>query len=640
MKTTTIPPAQAPSTVPAARIARLSPRATAVACAALLTVFTALAFLGVRNRSATHDEPMHGVAALVLASYGDFRANPEDPPLWQHWAALLLPRDALALDFRHPAWNLILKDEVQRWGWCADTLYNTPGNDADAFLMRLRRMLVLLAIALGALAAWWGWQLGGAVGALVATALFAFDPTFLAHAPMIKNDVALSLVTCAMALAMWRAGRRLTGLSAAAVVVTIAAAPATKFSGLIFPFTAAALLLLRALLPQPWTCFGRTLDTRARRLLPAAALLLASGVATVAVLWACYDFRYNPAPGDAPPFDQRTLLRTTAEHDLVAAHPQRMPSALEVADWRPGAFVRCVVWTDDHRLLPQAFLHGLLQTYAGSRFRESFLGDRYSLVGFPEYFPLAFLFKTPLATLLAVFGAFALFATLRRTPAATTGSPEPVMNLWTLACLLGPSAVYFAVAIGSNLNIGVRHILPVYAPLFVFTGWAASAAVRRWGRRAATLAAALIVLLAAEVLFAAPNFLPFFNTACGGAGGGIHLLSDSNLDWGQDLPALARWQRENPSRRLYLCYFGVARPAYYGIRYIKMGGSSPWSTRGALEPNQMPDEPGVVAISATHLQGTYFSPADRQAFEPFRQATPTQILNGSIYLFDLAAPGK
>jgi hypothetical protein len=592
---------------------------------------------------------MHGVGAYVLARHHDFRVNPEDPNLWQHWANLAQPRDALKLDFNHPKFVDVFNDEDQRWEWCNDMLYNTPGNDPDAFLLRYRRMLVALGVVLGALVAWWGWQLGGAVAALAAAALFCLDPNFLAHAPMVKNDTALSLVALAMALSIWRAGRRLTWLNAAAVVLTVAAGPATKFSGVLLPPIAALLLACRALGREPWTCLGRTLRSRAARLAAAGSLVLASAAASVLLLWACYDFRFRPSPFTPTLFDARSMAISTAEREITARHPDRLATREEMIAWRPNAFVRSILSADKAHLLPQTWLHGLLQTYAASRVRESFLCGAYSRVGFASYFPLAFLFKTPVATIVAVFAALGLLiataARRTRTRPPSGGRPQgdetparPTrLALWTIACLLVPPGVFLASAIGANLNIGLRHILPVYPPLFVLAGWAASRAVDRWGRRAALACAALALLLAGEVLLAAPDFLAFFNSPSGGSRGGLRLLSDSNLDWGQDLPALADWQRRNPGRRLYLCYFGTARPAYYGIRFVAMSGSNELTLRGALPASQMPDEPGVIAISATHLQGTYLTPQQRQAVAPFRNVPPTEVLNGTIYLFDMAA---
>jgi hypothetical protein len=144
-----------PSVIPTA--AGGSARIVVAAVAALIVMFVALALWGARHRSATYDEPMHAVAAYVLTRHADFRANAEDPNLWQRWATLAVPHDALKLNFDDPRWRNVFDDEFQRWPWCVDTLYRTPGNDADALLWRMRVTLVLLAVGAASLVAWWGW---------------------------------------------------------------------------------------------------------------------------------------------------------------------------------------------------------------------------------------------------------------------------------------------------------------------------------------------------------------------------------------------------------------------------------------------------------------------------------------------------
>ena len=129
--------------------------------------------------------------------------------------------------------------------------------------------------------------------------------------------------------------------------------------------------------------------------------------------------------------------------------------------------------------------------------------------------------------------------------------------LWATACLLIPPAIYLFAAMAARMNIGIRHVLPVMAFAAVGSGVVLSGLWDRlpWGR---WLVAALLLVTAGETASATPHFIPFFNFAAGGSRGGLRLLGDSNLDWGQDLPELARWQRDHPERELYLSYFGVA----------------------------------------------------------------------------------
>jgi hypothetical protein len=201
-------------------------------------------------------------------------------------------------------------------------------------------------------------------------------------------------------------------------------------------------------------------------------------------------------------------------------------------------------------------------------------------------------------------------------------------------CLWGPILIYGAPALVTHLNLGLRHILPIYP--FIYLLMATSLA--RWLQISPRLVRPAVVFallaLGVESMTAWPDYIPFFNIAAGGTRGGIKLLGDSNLDWGQDLPLLARWQHEQPGRLLYFSYFGTTDPAYYGIAYINLPGGYALST----SPTMPPTSPGVLAISATNLQDVYATGqvraqnADLLAY--LRQRPPTQVLGGSIYLYD------
>jgi hypothetical protein len=253
------------------------------------------------------------------------------------------------------------------------------------------------------------------------------------------------------------------------------------------------------------------------------------------------------------------------------------------------------------------------------------------LTGWWYYFPLAMTFKTPLATL-AVVGLSLLTSVGSLMRIAQRRSSR--IGGWDWACLAIIPATYMANAMSTNLNIGLRHVLPVYPFLFIVAGLVVS----RWissGRRIVwAFVGFAAVGLAAESASAYPNYLSFFNAAFGGSRGGLQLLSDSNLDWGQDLPALAEWQRKNPTTKLYLLYFGTADSAAYGIRCSHLPGGWPLAEELGIVEGKM-DEPGVIAVSATFLQRTYGS-APQQAAYASRFTNPIAILGGSIYLFDYA----
>ena len=269
----------------------------------------------------------------------------------------------------------------------------------------------------------------------------------------------------------------------------------------------------------------------------------------------------------------------------------------------------------------------MLFTYQSALIRQAFLLGRLSPIGWAGYFPFAVLVKTPVATLAALLASAGVGiwawrkAGLRR--AAT----------WAAVCLLAPPAVFFLLAVRSNLNIGLRHVLEIYAPLYVAAGVTAAVALRQWRRPTAMAFVAIFVALAAETASAYPNFIAFFNVPARETRGGIALLGDSNLDWGQDLPALVNWQRANPQTRLYMAYFGLADPKAFGLRYVPLPGGYAFDRHP-----QWPTTPGVIAVSATYLQGVLVNPElYAEFYKPLAQRRPTARCSAGRFTY---SPGR
>jgi hypothetical protein len=248
----------------------------------------------------------------------------------------------------------------------------------------------------------------------------------------------------------------------------------------------------------------------------------------------------------------------------------------------------------------------------------NFLLGEVSLHGWWYYFPFAFIVKTPIATLAAILCA-AVFAFRKR------------RVTWSLICVVVPLILYLIAAMTSDFNHGLRHLLPIFPLMYVAVAVEFAHAMQRWSRVVKTIGGVLTIALLIEVLPAFPDYIAFFNVAAGGSRGGLALLGDSNLDWGQDLPLLAQWQRDHPNDRMYLSFFGAIDPALYGIRYTML--PTGYLAGEPLTPPD-PSQIGALAISATHLQGIYVrQPWDRMYAE-IRKWKPREVLGGSIYIYD------
>jgi hypothetical protein len=415
------------------------------------------------------------------------------------------------------------------------------------------------------------------------------------------------------------------------VALFLAAGLNTKFSGVLLVPITAALLATRVILPRPWDVLNKPLSNWRSRAVAALALLVVCGAVSIIAIWACYGFRFRPTPHAEVRLNMPLVLQSVLWTEQVARDPQHRVVPLErLTNRTPPLAAQIMMWANDHELLPQAWIAGFLDSYKTTMLGSSFLLGQINRTGARFYFPLTMLFKTPSATIAAGLVVLGLWIALLRRRWRATGAPPP-LDAWTALCLLLPVGIYIASAIASSINLGLRHILAIYPLLFVFL-----AACLAWLWRRSTTAKVVVCLLGAvlagESLRTYPNYIPFFNTPSGGWRGGIRLLGDSNLDWGQDLSLLAQWHREHPQTRLYVSYFGMADPGYYLDSYI----SAPANSGTLLSPQYPREKGGVLAVNATNLQGIYLDVRTRAMFRRLLENhQPVEVLGGTIYLYEV-----
>jgi hypothetical protein len=252
------------------------------------------------------------------------------------------------------------------------------------------------------------------------------------------------------------------------------------------------------------------------------------------------------------------------------------------------------LWAHAWRLIPEAYAAGLMQFHARSIDRPAYLmgtaGDASVM-----YFPIALAVKSTASGVLIVMAALAVMC--RR---ALSGRAE---TAWWIATI--PAGLYFAVACLGGMNLGVRHVLPTWT---VALGVGAAAVTVACGghRWRSVLVGLLILISVIESAAWSGSRIGFFNRVALAIAPKAFWLADSNLDWGQDLPALRRWRLANPDGPLLLSYFGTADPSAYGLRYENFPPGYPFaSTLDALQTLVERHPDGFVVMSLTWLQGVY-----------------------------------
>jgi hypothetical protein len=553
-------------------------------------VFASSEIYSLTRLSATFDEPGHIAAGYAALAQSDYRLDIEHPPLVRMWAALpllLLPVNASALD----AMNAQRPDVVA---------YNGPfelahrflyvDNDADRLLYRARFMIVLLGIALGVAVFFWTLEWLGWRPALVALVVYATEPNIAAHAELVTTDFGVTCFLFASIYFLWRTCRRWTALNAAMAVIFGVLAMLSKFSGLaVLPIFALAVAVAAARRQMPWRNAG----------------LLFASLCLVAFLgaWAVYGFRYDPSG---------TSNWTFSLHAQSAAKAA-VPATASLASW-----------IDSRHLLPNALTEGFVHNQGLGTGRPAYLLGEFSTFGWWSYFPIAIALKTQ-TVLLMLIAAGLLTAVGRRALFTVDG-----------IFLALPVTLFLSIAMAAAVNIGLRHVLPIYPFLIVIAAAGARGLFAARPTRFPIVLTAVALAAVLEAAWAFPDPLTYFNVFAGGPRNGYQALADSNLDWGQALKPLSVWMSERNVRRINLVYFGTADPKYYGIdaHYV-------WGTIApAVSPAQQgpPELPGYVAVSATLLDGVPFDDRMRAFFRPLRDRVPAADIDGSIKVYWIEQP--
>lgn len=555
-----------------------------LAVAALLAMQAAQMAYVVHRESPTFDEGDHAFAGYMMWRTGDFGLNPEHPPLAKLLAALPL--------LGQPLWTPKLEGrdfKMEAYLSGRDWLAHNDGG-SNRLLFRMRLAAGLLALAFSAMVFFAAREWFGTEAGLVAMALATFDPNVLAHSALVTTDIGVSLFFLASVYAFYRYVKQPAAARLLAAGVAAGLLVATKHSGVLL---APMLMLLMG-----WEIAAAQKGTRGKvalRLSAAFAAILAAGVA---VLWCFYGWRY-------------------------AARPAGMQMSTTLADYaRPlGPFISSgVLWFAHWHLLPESWLIGLVDVKRMAVFYPTFIFGKVYAHGVWWYFPAVLLIKTTLGLLgLTAMAVFAM----------ATGKLRKAREL---AYILLPSGFYLMVAITAGMDIGARHMLPVYTFVFILAAGglvALAAGNRRWMWAGAVLVGAHIL----SALSVFPNYIAYANEAWGGPKNVHNLLSDANADWAQQLYQVKAWQDAHPSDACWFAYFAYPEldPGVYGIHCKHLPTADTFWLGGAdVIP---PTIEGNVYISAGDLSGCEWPTDKMNAYASFQKLKPEAEIDYGVMVY-------
>lgn len=552
--------------------------------AALLALYAVLAFSASQTKGVSFDEALQLAVGYNLWLNDDYRIEGANGDLIKRWATLpfLVTKPAFPSG-DSAAWRNGSGYELGR-----EFLFE-QGNNPRALLNQGRAMNVALGVATGLLVFCAARHMFGDGGGLLALGFFAFSPSMLALGGIVSTDMSITLTLFAATLAVWRVLHRITIgnvlMSLGAVMLLVLAKPTAL---LILPVTAVmvvAKLAVGEASTLRWNRREHEIKGRTQQGALFAALALMHVVAGWVAIWAHYGFRYaaSPSPGDPG--------LGFYEH--------------MTADQVPVRLLGILAWIEQTRVLPEGFWRGIDYLLRSDDGLGAFMNGEWKLQGgWWTFFPYAIWVKTPPALLLTLAAAPVAWCLARRR--AAPDAPR----LYAATPHFALIGCYLAIAITEDINIGHRHVLPIYPSLYVLAGTVIFA--WRWSRACRFAVIVPVAWLVIESCAVRPHYLAYFGPQAGGPENGYRRLVDSSLDWGMDLPGLKAWlETHDPGQkeRLFLSYFGTDRPDHYGIRSTRLPSFMPRRNfrRYALAP-------GYYAISASMLQAVHTA-----AFGPWNQ---------------------
>jgi hypothetical protein len=316
-------------------------------------------------------------------------------------------------------------------------------------------------------------------------------------------------------------------------------------------------------------------------------------------LWAFYGFRYAARPAGL------TLAPSLAEY----VQPLKPMEA------------KGILLLGRLHALPESWLYGLADVRSMANGMPSYFFGKVYGHGVWFYFPVLFTIKATLGFLVLL--GLSVWAVV-------TGRLRFGREVFFLVV---PPVIYLWAAMGSHLNIGARHILPLWVFGIVLAGGGAWTLVQRhrtWG----WTVAALLLLHVGSSAMAYPNYMAYSNEAWGGPTQTYKYLSDSNTDWGQQLKATKIYVDQHGIKDCWIAYFVApfVLPADYGIPCKRLPTPDSWFTDEQIEVP--PVIHGTVLISAGDLNSFEFGASELNPYESFRSLKPVAFIQDGIFVYE------
>ena len=598
-----------------------------------------------KQDSAIMDELAHIPAGYSYVKFLDFRLNPEHPPLVKALSAFpLLFQSNINFPTNNDAWESQVNAQ---WELGTKFLYES-GNDADKIIFNSRLMPMILLLLLIGFTYFWAAELMGKWWALLPAGLIAFSTNFLSHGHYVTTDIGATLGILVATYYFLKYASLPSNKNIIIAGLAFGFAQLLKFSAvLLAPFfiLITLLLLLEKIIKE---IKSPVVGNKVKKIfnfisidLGRLILIFIIGGILIYLIYGLFTLNY---PIEKQYSDTGIILQGFGNRLL--ADP--------VIAMSKNEFLRPI---------GQYLLGVLMVMQRSSGGNTSYLLGEVSNLGSWYYFPIVFLMKESLPTLIIIFIAFiaAIINILKNILKGRTNTINKVYEYFTTnfseLCLIIFVLGYWLYSIRSPLNIGFRHIMPTLPFIYIL----ASQSIKKiffyvpknfsenlaqklinsinklinLGIKSIILAGLLIWLVAGAV-FANPYFLSNFNEFFGGTYGGYKYVTDSNFDWGQDLKRLKNLVEKENIDKIALDYFGGGSPMYYLGNKIEIWNSS--------MGNPIENDIKWFAVSINNLQNSIAKISHRATFTRNPQdeyiwlkdpLSPTLKAGTSIFIYNL-----
>jgi hypothetical protein len=575
----------------------------------VLVITTILAILALGSSagdSLTVDESPHIGAGYSYIVKGDYRLNPEHPPLLKMlsgtsiWIGAKLTGNTVNFPDTIPAWT---EKSNAQWDIGYAFLF-TSGNDANTIIWWARLPTILLLL-LGAVYLTYSvyYHTKSKAISILTLILYAFSPNVIAHGRLVTTDIIAS-ISFIIAIDIWvRYLKEPTKKYIILLILAISFAFLSKFS---------TILLLPLFFVTGFGYIGVKYWGTKELIKKSAVLLRDAGIILLGVFVIINGVYYYTMRNMSVDTQIRLIQESFPQDNTISQITKK--SLSEIVN-TPG------LQYFGQYLLGQSMA---IQRVGGGN--TTFLLGRFTNQSFTEYFPVTYILKEHLAMLMVL--ASLILVSIVLGIRAIQDKKLKLHRKWLLKywyewTVITMILLYWVISIKGNLNLGIRHILPavILTYIIVAIGIVRILLPLRFSR---IILGILLLWYMGTTLLTYPSYISHLNVLAG-QNQGYQIFTDSNLDWGQDLKRLYTWTKEQNIDTLYIDYFGTGDVKYYlsDINIIPVKSS---------------DGPkiGYTAISTTMFQDSFYLKQKNPDFQEYwwlmgRQ--PDYIIGNSILIY-------